>query len=84
MAADRQHENICADSSIRGEDFAMAKLFETIRAECALAGVTLVASRDERDRAKYIVSRRALTRELSSLDSVRAWLRTVTGGQCGN
>lgn len=58
----------------------MAKKFETLRAECALAGVALVASCDERGRAVYIVSRWALTKELPDLAAVDAWLQRVTGG----
>ncbi|MNY55486.1 hypothetical protein D3C86_1914690 [compost metagenome] len=58
----------------------MAKQFETLRAECALASVALVASHDERNRTVYVVSRWALTKELPDLDSVRSWLARVTGG----
>lgn len=55
------------------------KAFETLRAECALAGVTLVQSVDERGRPTFIVSRWALTRELPYLAAVSAWLAMVTG-----
>lgn len=58
----------------------MAKQFETLRAECALAGVALVASHDEHNRTVYVVSRWALTKELPDLEAVRAWLVRVRGG----
>ncbi len=58
---------------------ASSKAFETLRAECALAGVSLVQSSDERGHAVYIVSRWALTRELADLAAVSAWLQMVTG-----
>jgi hypothetical protein len=59
------------------------KAFETLRAQCAFAGATLVQSTDEYERACYIVSRWAQTRELPDLASVSAWLQQVTGKNAG-
>jgi hypothetical protein len=56
-----------------------AKQFETLRAEAALAGVTLVASTDDRDLPIYIASRWALTRTFLTLAEVAHWLAMVTG-----
>lgn len=56
-----------------------AKRLATLKAECALAGVALVESTDDRDRRVYIVSRWAMTRQLDDLDQVAAWLARVTG-----
>jgi len=61
------------DASADSKDLA------TLRAQCALAGVALVESRDERGRTVYIVSRWALTKELPDLEAVRVWLARVTG-----
>ena len=57
------------------------KRLATLTAACALAGVTMIASTDDRGRPTYIVSRWALTRELPDLDAVEAWLDRVTGGR---
>lgn len=57
----------------------MAKRLDTARARCALAGVVLVRSTDDRDRPTYIVSRWGLTKQLDSLDAVEKWLEMVTG-----
>ena len=51
----------------------------TVTARCALAGVTLIPSTDDRDRRVYIVSRWAMCRQLDSLEAVEKWLEMVTG-----
>ena len=56
-----------------------AKQLATLTAKCALAGVTLIESTDDRGRPAYVVSRWALTRQLATLDDVRDWLAQVTG-----
>ncbi|VTU36241.1 hypothetical protein [Variovorax sp. PBL-E5] len=58
---------------------AIKKREATLAAECALVGVTLIPSTDERGRRVYIVSRWALTKELPDLDAVEAWLGRVRG-----
>ena len=56
-----------------------AKRLATLKAECALAGVALIESTDDRDRPVFIVSRWSMTRQLDDLDHVAAWLSRVTG-----
>ena len=58
-----------------------AKQLATLTAKCALAGVTLIESTDDRGHPAYVVYRWALTRQLASLDEVREWLDHVTGAQ---
>ena len=55
------------------------KRFETLRAQCALAGVTLHRFQADGDRAVFIVTRWALTRQLDTLDDVAEWLERVSG-----
>jgi hypothetical protein len=57
------------------------KRLATLRAACALAGVALVESTDERDRPVFIVSRWAMCKQLPDLDAVEAWLARVTGAK---
>lgn len=59
----------------------LIKQFATLTARCALAGVTLIETTDDRERPAYVVSRWALTRQLASLDDVVVWLDHVTGVQ---
>ena len=73
------HNDNGAGASRVESDSSIAKQVENVRAECALAGVALVPSRDERGQTVYIVSRWALTKELQDLNAVRAWLARVTG-----
>lgn len=54
------------------------KQYATLRARCALAGVVLHQIENDFGKTVYIVSRWALTRELSDLESVAAWLDCVT------
>ena len=58
-----------------------AKQLATLTARCALAGVTLIETTDDRGRPAYVVSRWALTRQLATLDDLREWLDHVTGAQ---
>ena len=55
------------------------KLFATVQARCALAGVSLHQLENDHGNTVYIVSRWALTRELQDLDAVAFWLDRVTG-----
>lgn len=57
----------------------LAKRYENCRARCALAGVALVRSTDDRDRPVYVVSRWGLTKQLDSVEAVERWLEMVTG-----
>ena len=54
------------------------KRLATLRARCALAGVTLHAFEGDFGPA-YVVTRWHLTRELSNLDDVEKWVDLVTG-----
>lgn len=55
------------------------KDFATLRARCALAGVSLHQLENDHGEVVYIVSRWALTREMKDLDSVAVWLKRVIG-----
>jgi hypothetical protein len=55
------------------------KLFATLQARCALAGVTLHPLENVHGSMAYIVSRWGLTHELPDLDAVASWLNRVTG-----
>lgn len=59
------------------------KQLATLRARCALAGVTLHQIENDHGKTVYIVSKWALTRELADLDAVSAWLEKVTGVRHG-
>jgi hypothetical protein len=59
--------------------YAERKIVDTLRAKCALAGVALVESSDDRDRPVFVVSRWSLTKQLDSLEAVEEWLARVTG-----
>ncbi|MCW5643093.1 MAG: hypothetical protein KIT63_13425 [Rhodoferax sp.] len=50
------------------------KRLATLKARCALAEVALVESTDDRDQPVFVVSRWAMTRQMSSLDEVEKWL----------
>ena len=56
-----------------------SKLLANLTARCALAGVALVQSTDDRGWKVFIVSRWALTKQIDSLDAVESWLNRVTG-----
>lgn len=58
---------------------ATRKLYETLRAKCALEQIALHEFEGDNGRPIYIVSRWALTKQLESLDEVEAWLPRVTG-----
>ena len=55
------------------------KQLATLRARCALAGVTLYPLENDHGKTVYIVSKWALTRELADLEAVATWLDKVTG-----
>ncbi|ABE44881.1 hypothetical protein [Polaromonas sp. JS666] len=61
----------------------LGKQYANLRARCALAGVVLHQIENDFGKTVYIVSRWALTRELSDLDAVAAWLDCVTGRNHG-
>jgi hypothetical protein len=56
-----------------------SKRLATLRAQAALAGVTLHEIEGDDGRPIYIVTRSHLTRELRALNDVEAWLLRVTG-----
>jgi hypothetical protein len=74
-----EEKNICQDFRFPRDDSSMAKQLENLRAECALAGVALVPSCDERGRTTFIASHGALTEELPDLAAVQTWLERFTG-----
>lgn len=55
------------------------KQLATLTAQCALAGVVLTVTTDDREKPMYVASRWALTRIFNSLGEVRSWLSHVTG-----
>lgn len=57
----------------------MTKQFDTVRARCALAGITLHSGTDNLGNVVYLVSRWNLSRTFSTLEQVDAWLDCVTG-----
>lgn len=57
----------------------LSKQYETLRARCALAGITLHQIETDYGKRAFIVSRWALTRELADLEAVGAWLEKVSG-----
>ena len=56
-----------------------AKQLATLTARCALAGVVLIETTDDRGHLAYVVTLRAITCQLGTLDDVREWLAKVTG-----
>ena len=61
----------------------MTKQLDTLRARCALAGIALHVSHDDRCHVMFIASLWAMTRSFSSLEEVKQWLVTVTGHVIG-
>lgn len=57
----------------------MTKELDSLRARCALAGITLHSGTDNLGNALFLVSRWNLSRTFSTLDQVEAWLWVVTG-----
>ena len=53
--------------------------FDTLRAKCALAGITLHSGQDHMGRDVFLVSRWNVSRTFDSLAEVSAWLDHVTG-----
>jgi hypothetical protein len=58
---------------------AQPKALDTLRARCALAGIALHITTDDRGRPLYIVSKWALTRSISGIEELAAWVDRVTG-----
>ena len=57
----------------------MTEELDSLRARCALAGIALHVSQDDRGRAMFIASRWVLTRTFETMAEVEAWLCRVTG-----
>lgn len=55
------------------------KLFSTLQAKAALLGVSLIRSEDERGHEVFIVSKWAMTRELSNSTDVERLLERMEG-----
>ncbi len=55
------------------------KLFATLQARAALIGVSLIRSEDERGHEVFIVSKWAMTRELSNSTDVEHLLERIGG-----
>lgn len=56
-----------------------AKTVATLQARCALIGVQLVRSTDDRDRPTFIASRWGMTRQLDSVEAVEQFLARIGG-----
>ena len=69
------------DTLIISQPESAGKWFATLQARCALAGISLHELDNDHGDTVYIVSRWALTRELSNLDAVASWLDRVQGVQ---
>lgn len=54
------------------------KQLATLVAKCALAGITLVETTDDRDRPIFVISRGALTKVFGSMQEVGSWLHDAT------
>ena len=76
-----QYANLKTDSASLTTAENLGKQYATLQARCALAGVTLYPLENDHGNTVYIVSRWALTRELTDLNAVSAWLDKVTGVQ---
>lgn len=57
----------------------MSDQVSTLRAKCALAGIVMHVSEDDRGQLLYIVSKWALTKAFSDLSELEAWICRVTG-----
>lgn len=58
-----------------------SKALDTLRARCALAGVALHVTTDDHGKPLFVVSRWSLTRSISSIEELAAWVDRVTGGR---
>ena len=56
----------------------MSQQFETLRAKCALAGVTLHSGTDNLGNVVYLVARWNVSRTFARLEEVEQWLYRVT------
>lgn len=63
------------------QPMADVKRAANLKARAALAGVTVLESQDEHGRPEWIVTKWHLTRSVSSLDELHAWLDRVVGKQ---
>ncbi|MEB0059249.1 hypothetical protein [Variovorax sp. LG9.2] len=57
------------------------KRFTTLQARAALSGVVVHNLKDDRGQPEYIVTKWSLTKALSSLDALEAWIDQMTGGR---
>jgi hypothetical protein len=73
----------CATAARAGHDEGqggkVGKLFATLQARAALAGVELVRSTDDHGREVFVASRWALTAQFASLSEVETWLQGFGG-----
>lgn len=60
-------------------NLAQSKALDTLRARCALAGVALHVTTDDGGKPLFVVSRWSLTRSISSIEKLVAWVDRVTG-----
>ena len=79
QSPDWQSANLKTDTASLTTAENLGKQYATLQARCALAGVTLYSLENDHGNTVYIVSRWALTRELTDLNAVSAWLDKVTG-----
>ena len=56
----------------------MTKVLDTLRARCALAGIALHVSQDDRGHVMFIASRWAMTRTFETMAEAEVWLGRVT------
>lgn len=58
-----------------------AKRLANLRARCALQGVQLFVTADDRERPSYISTKWAMTFQTSSLDELAEWVNRIDGRQ---
>lgn len=58
----------------------MSKHLDTIRARCALLGIVLVDTKNDRGQPLFVVTRWAITRSFSSLKDLENLLDKLTKG----
>lgn len=56
-----------------------AKHLATLKARCALAGVALIESTDDRGRPVFVVSEGSWTRQIDDVSSLERWVEMRTG-----
>lgn len=57
----------------------MNKLFDTMRARCALGGLTFNVIESDDGKPLYVVSRWNITRQFNDLNELGEWLHRVAG-----